>query len=158
MTRSVTTMIEQEQDRGGGLLQPDPVLPLQLLTARRGETAQGERRLLLAILEDAILCYRKHLFARDNRGRRLFREAEQWMRSDNRQLLFSFENVCDILGINPDYVRAELHRWRCRQLTGLEDLVCADPQSAALKTVSEAGRRPCRSVAHQPGSHGSARP
>ncbi len=98
--------------RQGGLLQPDVVLPVQFFrTLRGGEPLGGERRLILAVLEDAINCFQKNLFARDNRGRRLFREAEKWVMSSDRELPFAFENVCDFLSLDANCIRQGLRRW-----------------------------------------------
>ena len=46
-------------------------------TCRRTEHLEPERMLLLAILQDAIHCYRKFSAARDSAGRRRFREAQR---------------------------------------------------------------------------------
>jgi len=92
------------------ILQPDVALPAQYFRASRIQ-AQGEQRLLLAVLEDAIVCFRKNAFARDRRGQRLFRETREWMMSQDRQA-FSFEYVCDVLGIEPQAVRRSLESWR----------------------------------------------
>ncbi len=99
-------------ERQRGLFEPDVVLPAQffrpLCTKEPGE---GERRLIVAILEDAVNCFQKNLFARDNRGRRLFREAERWMMSADRALPFAFENVCEFLSLDAEYIRCGLRRW-----------------------------------------------
>jgi hypothetical protein len=72
----------------------------------------GEHRLLIAILQDAIHCYQKHLHATTWRGRRLFREVERWFTESDTGATISFQTVCDGLGIDPGYVRRGLHRWR----------------------------------------------
>lgn len=99
-------------DRHGNLFEPEIVLPAQFFTSLRGRAAHnGERRLLLAVLEDAISCFRKHLVAHDNRGRRLFREAQGWIMSDDREYPFSFENICDCLQLDAAYVRQGVRQW-----------------------------------------------
>lgn len=87
----------------------------------RDERVLAERRLMAAILEDALLCYRAHLNTANVRRRKLFRDAERWILADD-YWLFSFRNVCDILGIDPEAVRGELRRWRRRQFLDLSDL------------------------------------
>ena len=77
---------------------------------------EGERRLMLAVLEDAVDSYRKYALARDPREQACFLEAREWFLSDDRSWLFAFENVCDVLEMNPDYLRAGLDKWR-RALT-----------------------------------------
>jgi hypothetical protein len=102
----------------GNFLEPDVILPTQFFGAPRGKAVhQGERRLIVAVLDDAISCFRKNIFARDNRGRRLFREAEAWLMSADRELPFAFENICDFLGLDPDYIREGVRRWAQRPLS-----------------------------------------
>lgn len=72
---------------------------------------QPECRLLWAILVDGIETYMNHAFATRQRGRRLFREAEEWIMHDDPTWLCSFVNICHILGLNPDYLRQRLGRW-----------------------------------------------
>jgi hypothetical protein len=69
---------------------------------------------MLAVLEDAIDCYQKFAHARDPRGEQMFEEAREWVSSTDRGWLFSFENICDTLEINADYVRRGLREWRER--------------------------------------------
>ena len=98
--------------RHGGLLDPDVVLPAQYFRVLRGRASYGgERRLIIAVLEDAINCFQKNLFARDNRGRRLFCEAENWLMSADRELPFAFENICEFLSLDAEYIRKGLCRW-----------------------------------------------
>lgn len=70
---------------------------------------------MLAVLEDAVDCYQKHAHAIDPRGQQLFEEAVEWVESDDRSWLFSFENICDTLEINADYVRRGLRTWSERK-------------------------------------------
>jgi hypothetical protein len=106
-----------EGGSGGGLFEPDILLPNQYFAAfRRGRAVEGERRLMLAVLEDAVDSYRKYALARDPREQACFLEAREWFFSNDRTWLFAFENICDVLEMNPDYLRAGLDKWR-RALT-----------------------------------------
>jgi hypothetical protein len=108
---------KNEGGTGAGLFEPDVLLPNQYFAAfRRGRAVEGERRLMLAVLEDAVDSYRKYALARDPREQSCFLEAREWFLSDDRSWLFAFENVCDVLEMNPDYLRSGLDKWR-RQLT-----------------------------------------
>jgi hypothetical protein len=71
-----------------------------------------ERRLLLAVLEEAVATFHRHVVARGRRGRRLFREAETWMLSDDVSWPCSFQNICDMLAFDAGYLRTGLQRWR----------------------------------------------
>ena len=87
---------------------PEVLLPVQLESASRFDLALGERRLLCAMLLDAATCFCKHRNARDNNGRKLFREAESWIRSREDQSPFSFAAVCSVLGLNAHRLRVNL--------------------------------------------------
>ena len=105
------------EEKVSSLFQPDTLLPAQYLeTFRRKGHLEPEKRLMLAVLEDAIACFQKYLFARDGKGRVLFREAEEWIMEEGSDWLFSFENVCEVLGFHPQYVRQGLVRWKERKL------------------------------------------
>ena len=55
--------------------------------------------------------------ATGRRGRRLFREAEEWIMRDDLTWLCSFVNICHVLGVDPDYLREGLRRWRDEQFS-----------------------------------------
>jgi hypothetical protein len=42
----------------------------------------------------------------------LYTDAEQWLLDDDRSYLFSFANICEALGFEPDYLRQGLMRWK----------------------------------------------
>lgn len=99
--------------RVADLFQPDTILPFQYSELlRRKIYLEGEKKLLLAVLEDAINCFQKQFAARDRRGKKLFREAEAWIMDQNDERLFSFSNICESLGINAEYLRRGLARWK----------------------------------------------
>ena len=68
--------------------------------------------------EHAVDVYRKQAGARDPRGEQLFQEAEVWIEDPDRTWLFSFQNICDVLDINADYLRRGLHAWKQRIRSG----------------------------------------
>ena len=103
------------EERLAGLFQPDTLLPSQFFDRiRRRRQFEGERRLMIAVLEDAVEIYRKQSAVRDPRGRQLFKEAEEWVEDTDRTWLFSFENICDVLDIDATYLRRGLHAWKDR--------------------------------------------
>ena len=114
-TRDQTGLTPDE--RIGALFQPDSLLSTHYFeTLRRKTILEPEKRLMLAILEDAIHCFQDNLFARNVRGRRLFEEAEEWIVEVDGDWVFSFENICEALGFNPAYVRQGLLRWMANKL------------------------------------------
>ena len=90
--------------------EPDILLPAQLI----GDVSaldEPERRLRLAILEDALRYVQRYVHATDKRGRALYEDAVDWFASADRTDPFAFENVCDALRLDADYVRRGLHEW-----------------------------------------------
>jgi hypothetical protein len=77
----------------------------------------GEFVLVQAILREAIRTYQKFAVRKGTRANRLFREVSDWFSADDRQWFFSFVNVCDVLGLEPTYIRTGLKLWRERRLS-----------------------------------------
>ena len=97
--------------------EPDVLLPLQFYeNLRRTHQLEGEKLLMFAILEDAVESYMKYLHAATRPKQRRFREAEDWIERRDKRWLFSFDNVCEALNIDPEYMRRGLHRWKENQL------------------------------------------
>jgi hypothetical protein len=100
-------------DRSFGLFEPDALLPAQFYAAFRGGSAvRGEKRLMLAVLQDALDCFQKYAFAKDVHGRQLFTDAEGWIACEDREWYFSFENICETLEISPEYLRRGVRDWK----------------------------------------------
>ena len=89
----------------------DTVLPAQFF-APRTAAPEPERRLRLALLEDALRYYTTYAGEPDRRARMLYEDAAEWFASDDRSEPFAFENVCDALGIDPDAIRRRLRSLR----------------------------------------------
>src|SRR6266852_2634900 len=103
-----------------GLFEPDTLLPIQYFEAmRRKHLLEGEKRLILSVLEDAIECFMKCIDASTSKGQRLFRDADEWIAHEDKRRVFSFDNVCDMLDINPEYLRRGLKDWKQRKLVAL---------------------------------------
>jgi hypothetical protein len=136
--------MELDRDTAGATIGfesiPEVLLPVQLESARF-ELALGERRLLCAMLLDAAACFCKHRNARDNNGRKLFREAESWIRSREDQSPFSFAAVCSVLGLNPQRLRLNL--LECVYGSSV-DASCRIPERAPRQSRAVGGRRVAR--------------
>lgn len=73
----------------------------------------AEQKLMLAVLDDAVSCFQKYSAARDKIGMSLFHEAEEWILGQGKsKWLFSFDNICETLDLNPGYIREGLLHWR----------------------------------------------
>jgi hypothetical protein len=89
--------------------QPDVLCVDEYLHVYQGRPAETpERRLVAAILRDAIDCYLRDCFAKNRHRKRSFREAEEWFFKSDDYGVFSLENVCGILNIDPGYIRRAL--------------------------------------------------
>ncbi len=110
--------LAEEEERVASLFQPDTLLPAQYFETLRRKALDPEKRLMLAIIEEAIACYQKYLCAEKRRGRTLFADAEKWIWDEDSNWIFSFENICEVLGLTPAYVRRGLLRWREREPSG----------------------------------------
>ena len=91
------------------------LLPVQYVDlVRRNHVIEGELKLLLAVLEDAIRCYLRNANAKDGERRRDFVEVRTWFEGGvaparvRRADIFSFENLCAALGIEPRCLLARL--------------------------------------------------
>ena len=77
---------------------------------------EGEEKLMLAVLADAIDHFQKYALAKDERRRKLFQEAEEWFLEKDDDQLFSFEYICATLQLHPDYIRRGLLAWKQSKL------------------------------------------
>ena len=95
------------------LFQPDILIRDQFVaTYMRRFHLEPEKTLMLAVLQDAVICFQDNLAATDKRKRRLFLEAEEWIMEEDTNYLYSFENICDSLGFSPSYLRRGLMSWK----------------------------------------------
>lgn len=103
--------------------EPDVMLPSQFHDTDQDGLLGGERRLMAAILSDGIEAY---LNDKSNGVRGLGRtkaagnvvalkalhsEAIDWVETLDDSYVFSFDNVCRSLGIEPQYLRLGLTRY-----------------------------------------------
>jgi hypothetical protein len=91
------------------------ILPAQFYD-KRSKEYEPERRLMLALLTDALHCYQAGVASTTAERTGLFKEAERWLFNRRRNIPFAFEDVCGALEIDPAYVRSGLLRWRARRL------------------------------------------
>lgn len=107
------------QDSFASQVEPDTLLPVQFyeLIGRRN-VLEGERKLLFAVLEEAIDCYLKNMNAKSRWRRILFYEVQDWMNARNRAGLFSYETLCEALEVDPVVLRAALEKRlrHCQQI------------------------------------------
>jgi hypothetical protein len=131
---------ETLDERLPGLFEPDTLLPIQYFEAmRKKHLLEGEKRLILSVLEDAIECFMKCIDATTSKSQRLFREADEWIAHEDKRWVFSFDNVCDMLDINPEYMRMGLRKWKEKRLDAIARRRAAlieEAERAALEAAS----------------------
>jgi len=88
--------------------EPDLVV-LEQFASRRGRgDDRPERRLCVTVLVDAVEQFREGMRSPGRRDEQAFQELVMWFTSRDTRSPFSFENVCELLDLNPDYVRRRL--------------------------------------------------
>jgi hypothetical protein len=93
----------------------EALLPSQYF-CRRPPSTHPERRLMIAVLHEALTTFAHCLGARGRLGRRQLAETEAWFASEEAGHPFSFVAICDALELDPSYLRAGLARWRVSRL------------------------------------------
>src|SRR4029450_3292999 len=79
------------------LFEPNTLVFAQYFENLRSKTLlEPEKRLMLAVLEDAINCFQDNLLAQSGKRKRLFEETEEWILAGDRDWFFSFENICEV--------------------------------------------------------------
>lgn len=92
--------------------EPETILPSQLLdTSRLGAGLQPEKRLMLAVLEDAVAAFQRGVTSTSRAAQRDFLEVRAWFDSEDLRWPYAFLNVCHTLGFEPEYLRRGLARW-----------------------------------------------
>jgi hypothetical protein len=74
---------------------------------RSGPHLEGEKRLMLAVLERAVDDLRTYANVPTERGRWLFMEVAAWFDSPETGP-FDFEGICEATGLDPDFIRKGL--------------------------------------------------
>jgi hypothetical protein len=91
------------------ILEPDVFFPANFYgTGSLSRKLEGEKRLMIAILKDAVECLDKYRGSRSSSGRSNYLNALAWVEDMSTDWLFSFTNICDLLGFDPDYMRGVL--------------------------------------------------
>src|SRR5438128_3201167 len=98
---------------GGPGLEPATILPSQFFDRFQIDASlQPEKRLMLAVLEDAVGAFQKYVTSSTRRGQGLFTEAEEWVAASATEWPFGFENICEARGLEPAYIPTCRPRWR----------------------------------------------
>ena len=110
------------------------MLPSQFLLPDENGVSGGERKLMAALLSDGIEAYIhqavSQLMERDNplRKSRAKLDACEWVEAKDESYVFSFDNVCECLGIDPEYLRIGLYRY----IEAVPTMKAGDPASNSV--------------------------
>ena len=99
-----------DADGWGGGTVPETLLPVQMFSSARA-TWQPEKRLMLAVLENALLPFLRNSPRRHGRlaeRRPLTAEVKSWIASDAWHWPFAFVNICHVLGLDEQALRSAL--------------------------------------------------
>ena len=92
----------------------DVILPSQFWGPPSDVRAEPEKRLMLAVLEDALGLVLLDARAPAKHRQAAVREANHWIDSDDRSRPFAFAAICDLLGIEAGRVRRAIAALRHR--------------------------------------------
>jgi hypothetical protein len=99
---------------------PDVLTPVQYYEGVRAQHPETHamKRLMLAVLEDALRCLQTHAQSRKPAHRKAFGEAETWIVDSKARGPFAFVSICEALAIQPDHLRDGIRKWRAQLSDG----------------------------------------
>jgi hypothetical protein len=110
--RSKTVCVE---DPAVTMVEPDTMTPLQFFDRAFTEsTLVPEKRLMLAVLEDAIASFQRNFIQSRHTHDADDHDVESWLESNDMSWPFSFASICQALDMEPEYLRRGLRTWRDR--------------------------------------------
>jgi len=134
--------VTTESDFASGVFEPDVIVPSHFTKKIGTELYGGERKLMAALLSDGIEAYISYASGLHNRRlagvdslSESAREALEWVDIKDISYVFSFDNVCQSLGIDPDYLRVGLKKY-------LRSIQVARENGTPSKQVWKRIRRP----------------
>ena len=103
--------------------EPETVLASQFFDkSHLGASLQPEKRLMLAVLEDAVATIQRGASRTNGEAGAEFVETRDWFASDDVVWPYSFVNICHALGLEPAYILGGIDRLlaaaRARVATG----------------------------------------
>lgn len=103
------------EDPAVTMVEPDTMTPSQYFERIFTEsTLLPEKRLMLAVLEDAIASFQRNFIQQRGTSETEDFDVETWLDSDDMSWPFSFASICQALDMEPEYLRRGLKTWRDR--------------------------------------------
>ncbi|MGD9765107.1 MAG: hypothetical protein AB7V27_15480 [Candidatus Binatia bacterium] len=94
----------------------DVLLPSQFFGTTGDPRCEPEKRLMVAVLEEAIASSLAGIGSDDDEQLAIAREAQRWFANEDRSGPFTFCTICDVLGLSSGRVRQLLAVWHQRRL------------------------------------------
>ena len=116
---------------------PDTILPSQFFESVGAQTFSSEKRLMLAVLADAINLLRSS----NLRKHKSFNEAWSWVFAKSIASSLSFDHVCDVLGLDAESLRRRLAESVSEHGTNLRRLRFSETGRRQGLTVNRVRRR-----------------
>lgn len=95
-------------ERSDTLVAGDVMLPTQFWGPGEDPRSEPEKRLMAAVLEEAVATLLNRAGDRSHEGSLLMEEARRWFASDARSGPFAFATICDVLGLDENGIRQAL--------------------------------------------------
>ena len=113
IARMAANLSQIEESALTPLLVPDALMPSQYFEGglRDDPATAAVKRLLLAVLEDALRCLQNYADARTPMRRRMWFEARAWIADRAGCGPFAFEAICEALGIECSRLRDGIRQW-----------------------------------------------
>jgi hypothetical protein len=119
------------------IVEPDVFLPSQFYgSGGLSRQLDGEKRLMIAILKDAVECLNKYRGAQSSLGSSQYQNALEWIEDEGTEWLFSFNNICDLLGFDPDYLRKVLIKKEGRYANSVRGKIYSFPVASGTSRGS----------------------
>jgi hypothetical protein len=98
---------------------PDILTPGQYYDLKRRDNSDDPlKRLMMAVLQDAIRCFQVGTHAKSGSKLLDFYEAREWLFGKTCEGPFSFQSVCEVLEIAPQYLRIGLAALQSHEVAG----------------------------------------
>lgn len=110
MRQAMASFLDEAEvgELDAGILSPFVREQIESMTLKPAAGTEPVRALMRAMLQDAILCLLGEAASAPQHRPRLADEARQWFASPSRVGVFSFENVCSVLGFESGPLRRRL--------------------------------------------------
>ncbi len=129
------TRVDSTMNWTGDDLRADALMPAQFYPARRGSASvEPIMRLMGGILADAVRSFQRNFDAQTASRREEFSEARHWIFRGQRDGVFSFEDICEALDIDPRRLRQLIVRWEQTKRPGEK------PRMIRRSAVNHGGR------------------